>query len=403
MLSQNGLSLDQAPPISVVFRFFFVGSLFGILCGIFVLFFQSAIFNAHSIEAVILTHALTLGVMLSFMFAALFQMLPVIAGVKLTSPVLKANLLLYPFVLGIIALLFAFNLTNNTWLFLLASVLLGTSLLGIVIIMVKNLFSLENHTVSSKGITYTLLSLGIVVLFALYLTSALAGSIEGSSYTQIKEAHYSFGLYGWIALLIISISFQVIEMFYVTPSYPKLVSKFMPVALFALLVVSSIVGIFYPSIWILADIVIALLLGSYALLTLKRFTQRKRPLTDATVWFWRLGLSSLLVSMLSLLLTLFMNNDSIKALSCAFFNMVSSQQPRLHISTYDAPDNSSKNCHETSLHSYSNHCQFYPLHLHTRAHILSRIIDHTLIWMGRISSCQRTSALQENPENRKKV
>lgn len=319
MLSQNGLSLDQAPPISVVFRFFFVGSLFGVLCGIFVLFFQSAIFNAHSIEAIILTHTLTLGVMLSFMFAALFQMLPVIAGVKLTSPVLKANLLLYPFILGIITLLFAFYLTNASWLFLLASVLLGTSLLGIVIIMVKNLFSLENHTASSKGITYTLLSLGLVVLFALYLTSALAGLVEGSNYSQIKEAHYSFGLYGWIALLIISISFQVIEMFYVTPSYPKIVTKFMPLSLFSLLLISSIVGIFYPDIWILANILIALLLGSYALLTLKRFTQRKRPITDGTVWFWRLGLSSLLVSMLSLLLTLFMNNDSIKALSYIAF------------------------------------------------------------------------------------
>jgi len=319
MPSQNGLSLDQAPPISVVFRFFFVGSLFGILSGIFVLFFQNAIFNSHNTEAIILTHTLTLGVMLSFMFAALFQMLPVIAGVKLTSPVLKSNLLLYPFTLGIISLLFAFNLTNTSWLFFLASVLLGASLLGIVIIMLKNLFSLENHTASSKGITYTLLSLGIVVLFSLYLISALTGLTEGSSYSQIKEAHYSFGLYGWIALLIISISFQVIEMFYVTPSYPKLVTKFMPLALFSLLLVSSIVGIFYPNIWILTDILLALLLGSYALFTLKIFTQRKRPLTDATVWFWRLGLSSLLVSMLLLLLTLFINNASIKALSYIAF------------------------------------------------------------------------------------
>ena len=35
----------------------------------------------------------------------------------------------------------------------------------------------------------------------------------------------------------------------------------------------------------------ALLLGSCALLTLKRFALRKRPLTDVSVWFWRLGLS----------------------------------------------------------------------------------------------------------------
>jgi len=31
MFNQNGLSLDQAPPISVVFRFFLSGALFGIL------------------------------------------------------------------------------------------------------------------------------------------------------------------------------------------------------------------------------------------------------------------------------------------------------------------------------------------------------------------------------------
>lgn len=319
MLSQNGLSLDQAPPISIVFRFFFVGALFGILSGLFVLFFQEAIFNAHSIEAIILTHTLTLGVMLSFIFGALFQMLPVIAGIKLTSPDLKANLLLYPFILGIIALLFAFKLTTVSWLFLLASILLGGSLLGIIVILLKNLFSLENHTSTSKGATYTLLSLGIAVLFALYLTATLAGGTEGSGYSHIKEAHYSFGLYGWVALLIISISFQVIEMFYVTPPFPKLMLEFMPVTLFALLLLASIVGIFYPSIWLLTDILLALLLGSYAALTLKRFTQRKRPLTDATVWFWRLGLSSLLVSMLSLLLALFIDYHAINALSYIAF------------------------------------------------------------------------------------
>ena len=99
MFSQNGLSLEQAPPISVVFRFFFVGALFGIIAGISIFFYGMDIFDASSTAAITFTHLLTLGVMLSFMFAALFQMLPVIAGVTLTSPIQKANLLLYPFVL----------------------------------------------------------------------------------------------------------------------------------------------------------------------------------------------------------------------------------------------------------------------------------------------------------------
>ncbi len=318
VFNQNGLSLDQAPPISVVFRFFFSGALFGILAGILILFFQNTIFDAQNIEAVIVTHTLTLGVMLSFMFAALFQMLPVIAGVTLTSPVKKANLVQYPFILWVFTLLLAFNF-SVPWLFSVASFLLGGALLYITIIMVKNLWSLPHHSSSSKGMLSALFSLVIVILLALYLTGTLGGLLEGSYYTQIKTAHYSFGLFGWIALLILSISFQVIEMFYVTPSYPRLVSKYLPLTLLTLLVITTMIGLFNPAVWIISNSLLALLLIGYALLTLKRLTQRKRPLTDATVWFWRIGLSSLIVSMLTMTATLFTEISILKSLSYLFF------------------------------------------------------------------------------------
>ncbi len=318
MFSQNGLSLDQAPPISVVFRFFFSGALFGILAGILILFFQNHIFDASDIKAVILTHTLTLGAMLSFMFAALFQMLPVIAGVALPSPVKKANAMQYPFVLGVFSLLLAFNF-STPWLFITASFLLGGSLLYIALVMLKNLWKLPNHSSSSKGMLTALLSLTIVILLALYLTGTLGGLLEGNYYTQIKTAHYSFGLFGWIALLILSISFQVIEMFYVTPSYPKLVSQYLPLTLFTLLTMTTIIGVFNPSIWVASHILIALILIGYSLLTLKRLTQRKRPLADATVWFWRLGLSSLIASMLTLFITNFTELSWVKSLSYIFF------------------------------------------------------------------------------------
>ncbi len=318
MFSQNGLSLDQAPPISVVFRFFLSGALFGILAGILILFFQTVIFDAHSMKAVILTHTLTLGVMLSFMFAALFQMLPVIAGVTLTSPIKKANLVQYPFVLGVTALLLAFNF-SSPWLFTVASLLLGGSILFITIIMLSNLVKLPNQSSSSRGMLTALASLAIVVLLALYMTGTLSGLFEGSYYTQIKTAHYSFGLFGWIALLIISISFQVIEMFYVTPPYPKLVSKYLPLTLLTLLVITTITGLFNPNIWAVSNTLLALLLIGYALLTLKRLTQRKRPLTDATVWFWRLGLSSLILSMLTLVMTNFTELSWVKSSTYLFF------------------------------------------------------------------------------------
>ena len=318
MFSQNGLSLDQAPPISVIFRFFFSGALFGILAGILILLFKTSIFNAHSLEAIILTHTLTLGVMLSFMFAALFQMLPVIAGVTLKSPIQKADLVQYPFVLGVISLLFAFNF-HSPLLFGMASLFLGGSILYIAVIMLKNLIKLPHHSSSSKGILVTLISLFIVIVLALYLTGTLAGLFSGTYYTEIKEAHYSFGLFGWISLLIVSISFQVIEMFYVTPSYPKLVSSHLTVSLLSLLVITTIIGLFTSYIWIFSNILLAFVLSGYALLTLKRLTQRKRPLTDATVWFWRTGMSSLVLSMVLMAISQFKEIAALQTLSYIFF------------------------------------------------------------------------------------
>jgi hypothetical protein len=119
--------------------------------------------------------------------------------------------------------------------------------------------------------------------------------------------------------LIASISFQVIEMFYVTPSYPKFVSRYLPYKIFALLVLGSIASIFIPKVWALVDIFLALVLGGYALLTLKRLTQRKRPLADATMWFWRMGMISLLLSMLFWISTLFTDEPLLRSVTAITF------------------------------------------------------------------------------------
>ena len=302
MFSQNGLSLDQAPPISVVFRFFALGAFFGLLGGGLILYYQSDIFDVASPAALTLTHTFTLGIMLSFMFAALFQMLPVIAGVKLTAPVSAANLLLYPFVTGVFLLLAAFNMLQQSWLFVAASLLLVPSLLWITLLMLSKLVKLRDHSSSSKGMLIALTALGIVIILALYMTLSLAGYLEGGYYPEVRTAHYSLGFFGWIALLIISISFQVIEMFYVTPPYPRLVSRYLPLTLFGLLFVTTVAAFWVPRLWILSHILTALLLGGYAVLTLRRLGQRKRPLADATVWFWRFGLSMLLLAMATLVI-----------------------------------------------------------------------------------------------------
>ena len=130
----------------------------------------------------------------------------------------------------------------------------------------------------------------------IYLLLTLGGYTEGSLFSPIKEAHYSFALFGWLTLLIVSVSFQVIEMFYVTPKYPVLMSKYLTTSIFTLLILKTI-ALFMNLESNILNILLSALFMLYALVTLHRLYKRKRPTSDATVWFWRFGMGLLFVSM----------------------------------------------------------------------------------------------------------
>ena len=318
MFNQGGLSLEQAPPISVVLRFFITGAIFGILGGVTMLLFGETVLEPQNREALILTHLLALGVMASFMLGALFQMLPVIAGVVLPTPTKKAMFVHSTFTTGLCVLLYAF--WNNTQsAYLTAAVLLGISLIYTVWIMLYQLFKLKNHSSSSKGMLFALLGFLFALFFALYLLSALGGLHEGSNYIRIKEAHYAFALFGWVALLIVSISFQVVEMFYVTPAYTKAITGYFTTAIFALLLLKPALLFANSDRTFFIDIAIALLFILYAAVTIHRLYKRRRPTSDATVWFWRFGMGMLIVTMILWIAQHFTELETLNKLSYGTF------------------------------------------------------------------------------------
>ena len=297
MFSQGGLSLDQAPPISVVLRFFVTASIFGILLGLFLLSQSLKITTLSSYSTqLIVIHTLSLGVMASFMLGALFQMLPVLAGVVIKTPTTKAMMVHGLLSVGVLVQLFAFGISSNSLLFFLALAYLGSALFYAIYLMLKELLKIKIHSSSSKGILLALFSLIVTTLFGIYLLLTDGGFIIGAEFSQVKELHYSFALFGWVSLLIVSVSFQVIEMFYVTPAYPKSMSRYITVTVLALLLLKTIlVFLGYPSTLLTATI--TLLFLAYSTVTIDRLTQRKRPVADATVWFWLFGMALFILSM----------------------------------------------------------------------------------------------------------
>ena len=311
MFSQGGLSLDQAPPLSVVLRFFVTASIFGMLLGLFLLSQNLNIITLSSYSTqLIIIHTLSLGIMASFMFGALFQMLPVLAGVVIKTPTTKAMMVHGLLTVGVLTQLFAFGIGSNSLLYFLASAYLGSALFYALYLMLKELLKIKTHSSSSKGILFALLALMLTTIFGIYLLLTEGGFILGVEFSQIKELHYSFALFGWVSLLIVSVSFQVIEMFYVTPSYPKSMSRYLTVTILVLLILKTIfVLLNYPSTFLTATI--ALLFLAYATVTIDRLSQRKRPVADATVWFWLFGMALFILSMTITFIGSFLTIDSI--------------------------------------------------------------------------------------------
>ena len=306
MFSQGGLSLEQAPPLSVVLRFFLTASIFGILLGLFLLSNNFNLLTLSNYSTQIITvHILSLGIMASFMLGALFQMLPVIAGVVIKAPLKKVTIVHGLFLLGILTQLTAFSYQAFPLLYLLSALYLGSGLLYAITLMLKELFKVKIHSSSSQGIIFALLAFILTIFLGSYLLLVEGGFLSGSIFSQVKELHYSLALFGWVTLLIVSVSFQVIEMFYVTPKYPSIISNYLTFTIFTLLIIKSLALLFnYALPFLMTAISILFLL--YATITLDRLNQRKRPTSDATVWFWRLGMGLLTVSMTITLLHTFL-------------------------------------------------------------------------------------------------
>jgi hypothetical protein len=122
-----------------------------------------------------------------------------------------------------------------------------------------------------------------------------------SSHYDIVNIHIAFGFFGFALVLIMGIAFQVIPMFYVAQDLPKNIQKRFPRVIFALLILFAIFTLFgldtSASLNILS--IFALLFAYYAIISLNN---RKRPVFDITLWYWKLSMGSLAISMIMLLL-----------------------------------------------------------------------------------------------------
>jgi hypothetical protein len=314
----QGLSLDQAPPISIPFRFFLSAPIFGVLISL--VFFLSPfdeISNQYSYLAIGVVHLFTLGILSMIIFGAMQQMMPVLAGAIIKKPRLFANIVHPSLVLGTLFMSFSFIFEIKILLHI-GVFFLTISFLTFFIFSIKLLFKVEFLTSTVKAMRLFSIAGFITLILGLYLAIGHMSLNISEQHYAFVNMHILFALFGFALLIIMGVSFQVIPMFYVALDFPKFVQNRVPLILFSFLLISSLF-LYLGFNFLVLKILFSSLIISYCFFALKSLNNRRRPVFDVTLWYWKFSLSALGISIIIWLFDIFESNYILAIISAFGF------------------------------------------------------------------------------------
>ncbi len=294
------LSAEQAPPISVPLRFFAVAPVFLALAALLLAAAAGNPFaELRSPAQIAATHHITLGFMAMVMMGAVQQLLPVVIGSRMPASRWVAWLTFLPLIAGVLLLSSGFMLGMPALLDL-SWPLLGLAFLVFIAASLVSVARAAAKNATKTALLLAILSLTGAVALGMLLARGYANGLA-LPYAKMAAAHISLALGGWVLLLAVGVSYQVVPMFQLTPNYPKWMTTGLAPSIFAALLMNLALLIpdFAPR-WtgFVAEAIFWALACSFAIVTLRLQSQRRRHIPDAPLSFFRIGMASLMFAAL---------------------------------------------------------------------------------------------------------
>ena len=294
-----GLSLDQAPQLSIPASFFLTIPIGVLLAGyILITTGTAALVSPWMPQAQALTHAGTLGVLAMGMMGALYQMTPVVAG----SPVPFARVAHIVHILlltGLVGFIWRL-LSGSTLAMSVAIICFGIALAAFLLPLGWALLRAPTKDETALGMRIAVASLAIITVIGLFMAGGFAGGEFSEKRMLWVQLHVTLALCGWVGGLIMAVSWQVIPMFYLASHVGKNTKRWSLVLLLAGLVLPLLVVLTgVESVGFLSAtnlMAIAALPAAYVIwwlhpaLILRTLSRRQRKRSDASLLFWQTGL-----------------------------------------------------------------------------------------------------------------
>jgi hypothetical protein len=291
---QPSLSFEQAPPISVPFRFFLAAPWFGVLAGVLLTWSGADALQSRWMPQVLaLTHLIALGFLLQAMCGAVFQFIPVAVGANVWRPALMAGLVQPLLLLG--TLLLAAGLLRGDPDLMAA----GTPFLlaGVGIFAIALTLALWRTPASSMtlwALRMAIAGLVVATLLGAVLVEAIAHGLA-VPVMDLTDVHLAWGLGGWALMLLAGVSYHVVPMFQLTRPYPSWFTRWFGPALLLLLLAWSSQLFFDDARWTLTPgLAVLMLISAYAAITLRLQQTRQRLVHDATSRSFQFAMACLL-------------------------------------------------------------------------------------------------------------
>lgn len=286
------LSFDKAPPFAAPLRFFLTAPLFSLAAGLLLLFVGPDLLASRWTPGLLAaTHLITVGFMLMVMLGALIQILPVVAGANLDSPLAVARWLHAGLSAGALLLAAGF-LFGQGALLGAAALILGLGVAAFLVASGRALAGVPSTSPTIRGLKLALIGLAGAVGLGAWLALAIASG-WAVPLPSAADLHAGWALGAWAGILLAALAYVVVPMFQLTPGYPARPSWWFPGVMLGLMLAWGLaVWLDAPQGIRLAQALSAVAGIGFALLTLRLQQQRRRARSDVTYRYWQLGLAS---------------------------------------------------------------------------------------------------------------
>jgi hypothetical protein len=287
------LSYENAPPLSVPLRFFITAPVFMLAAALLLAWRGGALLQWRAEPGTIaLTHLVTLGFIAQVMVGALFQMIPVLCGSAMTAPRVVGALVHGGLVAGTVT--FCTGLVAGAPWLVGGAVLLACAFALFIGGAGLALARSPARTPGMGTLPLAVTALFVTMVLGLFAALARAGMAPPWLPAHLGIAHVGWGVLGWIGLLVIGVSYQVVPMFQMTPDYPQRMRRALGPALFVGLAAWTLLAgheIGVIDVWLPRALAAGMLL--FALVTLALQRRSRRQVADTTRHCFAAGMACL--------------------------------------------------------------------------------------------------------------